>query len=84
MTDHHLTNFLTSEVKSFAYHGKLMPYMWTVLIDLTLFLALFKHKAIWPALHGLLGFVIGLLTIITVLPMVYKLGFHPLVENYFY
>lgn len=55
-------------------HKKMMPYLWTFVIDFSLFFALYKHTKYSVVLHSITASFVGLTTLITALPMLIELG----------
>lgn len=52
----------------------MMPYLWTVVIDFSIFFAIYKFKALSVYVHALIGLFVGLTTLITSLPILIDEG----------
>lgn len=55
-------------------HGQLLPYLWTLAIDLAIVFALYKHTKYSLVIHALISLFVGLTTLITALPLLIELG----------
>lgn len=54
-----------------------MPYLWTIVIDLSIFFALYKYKAFNIYLHAIIALFVSLTTFITTLPIIIE-GNYPM------
>jgi hypothetical protein len=52
----------------------MMPYLWTVVIDVAIFFAIYKFKPYAVYVHALLGLFVGLTTLFTALPILINEG----------
>jgi hypothetical protein len=50
-------------------HANMMPYLWTIVINFSVFFAIYKFKAFSVYVHALIGLFVGLTTILTSLPI---------------
>jgi hypothetical protein len=55
-------------------HSALMPYLWTVVIDFSIFFAIYKFKALNIYIHALVGLFVSLATLSTSLPILISEG----------
>jgi hypothetical protein len=52
----------------------MMPYLWTVVINFSIFFAIYKFKAFAVYIHAAIGLFVGLTTLITSLPILLNEG----------
>ena len=64
-------------------HIDLMPYLWTIIIDISIFFALFKLKAFNIYIHAAIALFVSLSTLITSFPTLVNRGI-PAKENKYY
>jgi hypothetical protein len=55
-------------------HSALMPYLWTIVIDFSIFFAIYKFKALNIYIHALVGLFVSLATLSTSLPILISEG----------
>ena len=61
----------------------MLSYLWTVIINFSIFFVIYKFKAFTTYIHAALGLFVGLATIITSIPILQRDGI-PSTENIFY
>jgi hypothetical protein len=59
------------------FHASSMPYIWTIIVDVAIFLILYKYRVGWMILHVFMGLAIALITLISALPVVAQTGVLP-------
>lgn len=55
-------------------HSILMPYLWTLIIDISIFFAMYRHKAINIYIHAVIAMLVTLITLITTILIILKDG----------
>ena len=64
-------------------HIDTMPYLWTVVIDLSVILVIYKFRAFSSYFHAIIGLFVGLTTLISSFPILIDKGI-PSKENEIY
>lgn len=60
-----------------------MPYVWTFVINISIFFAMFKFRAFNIYIHAIIALFVSLVTLITSFPILIEEGI-PDIENEYY
>jgi len=55
-------------------HTSMMPFLWTVVIDIAIFFAKYKHTKYGIIVHATIAMIVTLITLATALPLLFYEG----------